>query len=259
MPWILSRFFIVGHFCEVKVRKGTADCQASEYNNINQLTETDCVSLPMPNDAKCANLAAIVLCGGRSARMGRDKATLVFGKETLLQRVCRLTAATAHPIVVVAASEQQLPNLTPDVLVIRDRFPDQGPMGGLLTGLLCLQEHQPEQWPDMLIWACTCDAPFVNHAVIQYLQTQLTQSPKSNTVTITHQGKQNPLAAVYRSQILHTAEALFASGERRALSLLEQSETLEIHSSELIGFDPELLFLKNINDQQQLSEARSRL
>lgn len=213
----------------------------------------------MADESKCANLAAVVLCGGRSARMGQDKATLLFGNETLLQRVCRLTAATAHPIVVVAAAEQQLPDLPSGVLVIRDRYPNQGPLGGLLTGLQCLRDHQPDLWPTMMVWASTCDAPFVNDTVIQHLQAQLSQSPESNAVTVTHEGRRNPLAAVYRSQILRNAEALFTSGERRAQALLEQSDVLAIDSSRLVSFDSELLFLKNINDQQQLSEARAQL
>ena len=57
----------------------------------------------------------IVLCGGRSTRMGVPKATLPFGPETMLQRVVRLLGAVVSPIVVVAAREQSLPELPDDV------------------------------------------------------------------------------------------------------------------------------------------------
>lgn len=182
-----------------------------------------------------------------------------FGTETLLQRVCRLTVAVARPVIVVAASEQQLPDLTTDAEVTRDLFPGQGPLAGLLTGLQYLRNQRPQQWPNLMIWATTCDAPFVNIAVIQYLKARLLAAPECSAVTVGHQGKQNPFAAVYRSRVLDTVETLFASGNRRAQSLLQQSNVLTVDSSELIDFDPELLFLRNVNDAQQLAEARSHL
>ena len=67
------------------------------------------------------NLSAIVLCGGRSSRMGRSKALLPFGPETMLQRTVRIVrAAVAGPIVVVAAADQSLPPLPADVAVVVD-------------------------------------------------------------------------------------------------------------------------------------------
>jgi molybdenum cofactor guanylyltransferase len=53
----------------------------------------------------------IVLCGGRSTRMGSSKALLPFGPETMLQRVVRLLSSVVSPIVVVAAVNQELPEL----------------------------------------------------------------------------------------------------------------------------------------------------
>jgi molybdenum cofactor guanylyltransferase len=65
---------------------------------------------------------AIILCGGKSSRMGRDKATLPFGPEQMLARVVRLVSEVVEPakIVVVAAPEQELPVLPAAVAVARD-------------------------------------------------------------------------------------------------------------------------------------------
>ncbi len=60
-----------------------------------------------------ASLAGVVLCGGKSTRMGVPKATLPFGPETMLQRVVRLLGTVVSPIVVVAARDQELPELPP--------------------------------------------------------------------------------------------------------------------------------------------------
>ena len=70
---------------------------------------------------------AIILCGGKSSRMGRDKASLPFGPELMLQRVVRLLGEVVDPrkIVVVAAPGQSLPELPAGVTVAQliNNFP----------------------------------------------------------------------------------------------------------------------------------------
>ncbi len=82
----------------------------------------------------------IVLCGGKSTRMGVPKATLPFGHETMLQRVVRLLGAAASPIIIVAAREQLLPDLPDDVIVTRDEREQRGPLEGLRAGLKALPD-----------------------------------------------------------------------------------------------------------------------
>src|SRR6202043_2693954 len=72
----------------------------------------------------------IVLCGGRSTRMGAPKASLPFGPETMLQRVVRLLGNVVAPIVVVAAREQILPELPDDAIITRDEREQRGPLEG---------------------------------------------------------------------------------------------------------------------------------
>src|SRR5258705_12870502 len=84
------------------------------------------------------NAGAIVLCGGKSTRMGSPKALLPFGPETMLQRVIRILADVVSPIVVVSAIDQQLPQLPPDAIVTRDEREGRGPLEGLGAGLKAL-------------------------------------------------------------------------------------------------------------------------
>jgi len=71
---------------------------------------------------------AIVLCGGKSTRMGTSKAALPFGPESMLQRVVRLLGTVVSPIVVVAARDQVLPGLPEKIIVARDEV-------GVLEGI----------------------------------------------------------------------------------------------------------------------------
>jgi molybdopterin-guanine dinucleotide biosynthesis protein A len=74
--------------------------------------------------------SAIVLCGGQSSRMGRDKASLPFGDETLLTRVIRLVSTVADDVVVVARKDQPVPAVDRagrPTIVVRDPVEAQGP------------------------------------------------------------------------------------------------------------------------------------
>src|SRR3954470_12815150 len=79
---------------------------------------------------------AIILCGGKSSRMGRDKASLPFGSETMLQRVVRLIGEVvpAETTVVVASATQELPPLPPRIRIVRDEQAYRGPLAGLAVG-----------------------------------------------------------------------------------------------------------------------------
>src|SRR5665213_1866270 len=105
-------------------------------------------------------IAGIVLCGGRSLRMGRSKALLAFGPETMLERVVRLLALAVERIVVVASSRQKLPPLPAGVCVVRDRRQRQGPLEGLAAGLAALD-------PDVeAVYVTGCDVPLLVPAFI---------------------------------------------------------------------------------------------
>ena len=81
--------------------------------------------------------AGIVLCGGRSSRMGRAKALLPFGDEVLLQRVVRILREVVDPVVVVAAPGQELPVLPPTVRVVHDDRALSGPVERSGNGARC--------------------------------------------------------------------------------------------------------------------------
>src|SRR5438034_1928815 len=84
------------------------------------------------------SVGGVVLCGGRSQRMGRPKAWLPFGGELMLPRVVRLLGQVVQPIVVVAAPEQDVPPVPPDVAIVRDEGRGRGPLQGLAAGLAAL-------------------------------------------------------------------------------------------------------------------------
>ena len=106
-------------------------------------------------------VGGIVLCGGRSARMGTPKAWLPVGGEVLLQRTVRTVGAAASPVVVVAAVGQAVPPLPAGVAVVRDEVADRGPLAGLAAGLAALGGRADAAY------LSACDAPLLSAAFVR--------------------------------------------------------------------------------------------
>src|SRR5437870_5114125 len=105
-------------------------------------------------------VGGIVLCGGQSTRMGRPKAWLPFAGELMLQRVVRLLGTAVQPIVVVAAPEQDVPPLPPEVNIVRDDERGRGPLQGLAAGLSALAGQVDAAY------LSSCDVPFLQPAFV---------------------------------------------------------------------------------------------
>jgi molybdopterin-guanine dinucleotide biosynthesis protein A len=183
---------------------------------------------------------AIILCGGKSSRMGRDKATLPFGPELMLQRVVRLIGETVdvENIVVVGAPDQPMPELPPGVSVAHDAREYRGPLEGLATGFQHLGDRVDA------VYATGCDVPLLTPAFVDLMFRSL----GDHQIVVPYDGEyHHPLAAVYRPNILAEIQGLLAAERLRPRFLFDLVSTREIPVDELRVVDPQLLSLKNLN------------
>ncbi|MCR4414060.1 MAG: molybdenum cofactor guanylyltransferase [Thermoguttaceae bacterium] len=191
----------------------------------------------------------IVLCGGKSRRMGSPKAMLPFGPERMLQRVVRLLGEAVRPIVVVAAEGQELPELPGEVLVARDRCPDRGPLEGIAAGLRAIGELVEAAY------VTACDVPLLVPAFVR----RVIELGKTYEIAVPHvRGFDEPLSAVYCRSVLPRIDALLALGRLRPAFLFDEARTLRIDAEKLADVDPELLSLANVNDPQDYAAALRR-
>ncbi len=188
----------------------------------------------------------IVLCGGRSTRMGAPKATLPFGPETMLQRVVRLLGAVVAPIVVVAAREQQLPELPEDVIVTRDEREQRGPLEGLRAGLRALPDSVD------LAYVTSCDVPLL---VPGFVTRMIELLGDRDIAVMEIDGFPHPLSAVYRRKTLPHVESLLGQDKLRPVFLFDAVETRRVQTAEMISVDPELRTLRNLNTPGDYQEA----
>jgi molybdopterin-guanine dinucleotide biosynthesis protein A len=191
---------------------------------------------------------AIVLCGGQSSRMGRDKATLPFGPEVMLQRVVRLLseAVPLSHIVIVAADEQVLPELPGGVTIARDSRPQRGPREGLAAGLQALPAGVEA------VYVTSCDVPLLVPAFVERMFDELGDC---DIAVPREEEHHHPLAAVYRTSVLSHVERLLATDRLRPRFLFDEARTREVPVNELRDVDPELRTLMNLNTPEEYQAA----
>jgi molybdopterin-guanine dinucleotide biosynthesis protein A len=188
----------------------------------------------------------IVLCGGKSTRMGVPKATLPFGPETMLQRVVRLLATVVSPIVAVAAREQVLPELSNDVIVTRDEREARGPLEGLRAGLKALPDSAD------MAYVTSCDVPLL---VPDFVSRMIELMADHDIAVMEIDGFPHPLSAVYRRDVLPQVEALLDQDKLRPVFLFDAVRTRRVKPAEMISVDPDLRTLRNLNTREDYLAA----
>lgn len=165
--------------------------------------------------------AAIVLCGGRSERMGRAKAWLPWFGQTMVEHVVSTLEPHVDEIVVVTAADLDLPPL--DARVVRDREPALGPLAGLRDGLSVVESD--------LAFVTGTDAPEIPAAYLEALFS------KKGACAPVSEGHVQVLSAVYPAREgAAKSAALLAEGKRRPLDLLEALDYRALEASEVVTY-----------------------
>jgi molybdenum cofactor guanylyltransferase len=198
---------------------------------------------------KSRAVAGVVLCGGKSTRMGTSKALLPFGPETMLQRVVRILGEVVSPIVVVAAVDQELPPLPDGVILARDENEGRGPLEALRAGLKALPANVDAAY------VTSCDVPLL---VPGFVSQMIELASGSDVAVMEIDGFTHPLSAVYHRSTLECIEDLLANNRLRPVFLFDAVKTRRVRPEEMTA-DPELRTLRNLNTradyEQALSEA----
>jgi molybdenum cofactor guanylyltransferase len=189
-------------------------------------------------------VGGIVLCGGRSSRMGRPKAWLPFGDEVLLQRVVRILSEVVDPIVVVAAPDQELPSLPPITVIARDNREGLGPLNGLAAGLAALQGRVDAAY------LSSCDVPFLRAVFVDRVLAGLGDA---DVCVPEVGGFRHPLAAAYRVSLLPKVRELIEANRLRPVFLMELVPTRVLREADL--GDAGLASLRNVNTPEDYEAA----
>ncbi|RAV08785.1 molybdenum cofactor guanylyltransferase [Mycolicibacterium sp. GF69] len=186
-------------------------------------------------------LAGIILAGGASRRMGRDKATLPYEGTTLVERMVSVLAPRCAPIFVIAAPGQALPSL--DAEILRDEVRGLGPLLATGRGLRAAAEAGSE-----LAFVAAVDMPLLSADLLDELAGPAVRLGAD--VVLPWDGRDHYLAGVYRTALAGRVAELVAAGERSMRALVERVDTQRIVM-------PEQRSLLNVNTAADLAAIRS--
>jgi molybdenum cofactor guanylyltransferase len=189
--------------------------------------------------------SCIILAGGRSTRMGSNKAFLPLpGKERLTfieHLVSTLTALCSETILVARDAADAANYVLPGVRVVTDKAPDQGPLMGLYSGLSAIHTQRA------LVVAV--DMPFILPALVTFLLSQ----PQSDSLLVPLVNNvPQVLLALYTRTILPLIEQLLQQGRHDPRSLLDAAPVQYIEETQLCSVDPDLRSFININTPEEL-------
>lgn len=197
------------------------------------------------------NPSAIILAGGRSSRMGRDKALLPLPgaqQSTFVEHLVSLMAPHCHEVVLVARDSAQasqfasLTALAERVRIVTDMTPGGGPLMGLYSGLRAIHSSRA------LLLAV--DMPFVVPALLTLL---LTRSTDEAILLPTVDNAPQVLLAVYPRMLLPSIEERLQAGQRGPKSLLERVPVQYIPEEQLRTVDPQLRSFMNVNTPEEFA------
>jgi len=170
-------------------------------------------------------LSVIILAGGQSSRMGRDKALIVVDGIPLLQRTCAIALQCAPEVFVITSATRDYSEIVPDrCCVIEEKllpgeFKPQGPLVGFAQGLAQSQAQSQTKWVLLL----ACDLPRLNQAVLQRWMRQISQV--GDAIALLPKGKKGwePLCGFYRTDCLSSLTQYREQGGRSLQMWLAQA------------------------------------
>jgi molybdopterin-guanine dinucleotide biosynthesis protein A len=175
----------------------------------------------------------VILAGGLSRRMGRDKASLPAGDGTLIEHLARRLAPVVDETIVAGGSVR--PDL-PDVRLVPDRAEGLGPLAGIYAGLTAARHPH--------VWVVAVDLPDVQPAIVRLLREM---SAGYDAVVPRIGGEPQGVCALYQRNLASRIDALLNAGERSVKSLLAASTIRYVAPDELRAVDPQLRSFRNIN------------
>jgi len=175
----------------------------------------------------------VILAGGLSRRMGRDKATLPAGDTTLIEHLARRLGPVVDETIIASGS---VAASVAGVRVVADHQPGHGPLAGMLAGLAAANHR--------LVWVVGCDLPDVEPALGSLL---VALAGDYEAVVPRPDHEPEGVCALYLRELAPRIAALLDAGERSIKSLLDGSAVRYVGSEELRTVDPELRSFRNIN------------
>lgn len=190
-------------------------------------------------------VTGIILAGGKSSRMGRNKALLDFGGRSIIEYTVDLFKSMFPEVILVTNTPEEYANL--GIKIVTDIFPGKGSLGGIYTGLV----HSSHDYS----FIASCDMPFLRRELIDFL---IGLKEGYDVVVPRLRDGHEPLHAVYSKRCCKAIEAIINIGDLRIIGFYPDARVREVSEEELTPFNPEPSSFININTPEEYEEAVKR-
>jgi len=188
------------------------------------------------------SLTGIVLSGGRSQRMGRNKALMELDGQTLIARALDKLSRLCDELIISANDAETYAHLP--ARVIPDVIPDRGALGGIHASLAAMRHERAI--------VVACDMPFLSLAFLRFMVAMAARYD----VVVPRLGRYfEPLHAVYGASCIAPIEQLLAAGPQRVVKLYERVRVREVTADQVRLFGAEFSFL-NVNVPEDWAEVQ---
>ncbi|MGD0403154.1 MAG: molybdenum cofactor guanylyltransferase [Candidatus Acidiferrales bacterium] len=188
-----------------------------------------------------------VLAGGKSSRMGVDKALLEIDGVSLIGRAARLLQSiTGDPTIIASTSLYS----SLGTKIVTDDWPGHGPLGGMATAL------RVSQTPWNLIIAC--DLPYLTKAWLDFLIERALKSKADAVVPMNERGPE-PLCAMYHKSAENRIRSAVEGGVHKVTDSFPRLRVEYVEPREWKAFASEGLLFKNVNSPADYEEAKARI
>jgi molybdopterin-guanine dinucleotide biosynthesis protein A len=184
------------------------------------------------------NCTAVILAGGESRRIGRNKAFLIFNGKSIIQHQIEILKALCKRVIIIANKTEEYRKL--NVTTFKDEILYLGPLGGIYTGL----KNAPTEW----IFVCGCDMPFIDTKLIEY---EWEKRDNADIVVPFYKERFQTLHALYKKTCLNIIKDLIKQNKRRVRDILPHLKLNIIKEKEIISIKAEKSLI-NINTTQEL-------
>lgn len=190
------------------------------------------------------NISVVIQAGGKSKRMGEDKALINFQNMTMIEYILKQIDEIGNEIIIISNQPEKYQKFGRKVF--SDILPNHGALGGIFTAI-----HHSSH-PKCLLLAC--DMPFVN---IPFIEHMISFSMEFDIVVPRLENKKfvEPFRAIYSKACLTPIQEAIENGEKRVISFFKNMKTHYIEHSEIIKFDPDLETFFNVNTPKDLKKA----
>jgi len=184
----------------------------------------------------------IILCGGRSRRMGQNKALLKLGQLTIIEQVANTLSKICSEIIISTNSEEL--NFLP-FKIVKDKLTDIGPIAGFHSTLMeTSNEH------NLIV---SCDTPFITTEILEYLYSLR----KNYDAVLPVTGDQiQPMTGYFRKSLFQKIEEEIKTGNRKPINIFENSNLLLVDVNNQLEVYKDNLFF-NINSPEDYEQAKA--